>query len=113
MLVHPAKQADKYVIPSDPHTGVKESVWHLQLLLQAEYGAKLEAGADLKGKKGKGEQLGLEGRGPTSRVPSRKLFALITSFALITRHHKEQKELWAWTEIDGRGLGGEPYEQWK
>lgn len=47
VLLQPAKQADKYVTPSAPHTGVKESVWHSQLLLQGEYGSRDEVGVEL------------------------------------------------------------------
>lgn len=47
VLLQPAKQADKYVTPSAPQTGVKESVWHSQLLLQGEYGSRDEVGVEL------------------------------------------------------------------
>lgn len=50
MLLQPAKQADKYVTPSAPQTGVKESVWHSQLLLQGEYGSRDEVGVELQEK---------------------------------------------------------------
>lgn len=50
MLLQPAKQADKYVTPSAPQTGVKESVWHSQLLLQGEYGSRDEVGVELEEK---------------------------------------------------------------
>lgn len=50
VLLQPAKQADKYVTPSAPHTGVKESVWHSQLLLQGEYGSRDEVGVELEEK---------------------------------------------------------------
>lgn len=50
VLLQPAKQADKYVTPSAPQTGVKESVWHSQLLLQGEYGSRDEVGVELEEK---------------------------------------------------------------
>lgn len=53
VLLQPAKQADKYVTPSAPHTGVKESVWHSQLLLQGEYGSRDEVGVELQKKERK------------------------------------------------------------
>lgn len=53
-------------MPSAPHTGVKESVWHSQFLLQGEEGSRAEPGAELE-KKGNTEHV--RERATSDRIP--------------------------------------------